>query len=100
MQIKRERKRFLPAVITVAGILAASTAKCKMGRRSLHYKKGVDMTAAKKTPVSIHNKLLEALGKVDRPGDVCVGGDRPLTMPGLQVDGHSTPSTPALVYPK
>ncbi len=35
----------------------------------------------------IHDKLLEALAGVDRPGDVCTAGDRPLTMPGLEVRG-------------
>lgn len=54
------------------------------------------MIAATKTPVSIHNKLLQALGKVERPGDACVSGELPLTIPGLQVVGQSTPSTPAL----
>ena len=35
--------------------------------------------------VGIHDKLLNALGKVDRPSVVCTSGDRPLTMPGLAV---------------
>jgi hypothetical protein len=35
----------------------------------------------------VHDKLLEALSEVDRPGEVCTGGDRPLTMPGLEVGG-------------
>ena len=34
-----------------------------------------------------HNKLLDALSRVDRPGEVCTWGDRPLTMPGLEVSG-------------
>ena len=35
----------------------------------------------------LHGKLLEVLGEVDRPGDVCTSGDQPLTMPGLEVEG-------------
>ena len=31
--------------------------------------------------------LIQSLAKVDRPGDVCIAGDLPLTMPGLVVDG-------------
>lgn len=44
------------------------------------------MAQAKKEP-RIHDKLLEALACVDRPGAFCTGGDRPLTMPGLEVRG-------------
>jgi len=44
------------------------------------------MTKAKKEP-RIHDKLLEALAGVDRPGAFCTGGDRPFTMPGLEVRG-------------
>ena len=36
---------------------------------------------------SVHDKLLDALSQVDRPGEVCTWGDRPLTMPGLDVQG-------------
>jgi len=32
--------------------------------------------------LNVHHKLIAALGTVDRPGKVCTGGDRPLTMPG------------------
>ena len=42
--------------------------------------------AATPKPIAIHDKLLEALGEVDRPGDFCTWGDRPLVMPGLEVD--------------
>jgi len=35
--------------------------------------------------LDVHDKLLESLGKVDRPSVVCTSGDRPLTMPGLEV---------------
>ena len=35
----------------------------------------------------MHETLIQTLAKVDRPGDVCVEGDLPLTMPGLVVDG-------------
>jgi hypothetical protein len=48
--------------------------------------KGVFMAKAKKEP-RIHSKLLEALAGVDRPGAFCTWGDRPLTMPGLEVQG-------------
>ncbi len=37
-------------------------------------------------PINVRDKLLEALGEVDRPGDVCTSGDRPLVMPGLEVE--------------
>lgn len=43
--------------------------------------------AATPKPVDFHDKLLKALSKVDRPGDFCTCGDRPLVMPGLDVDG-------------
>ena len=43
-------------------------------------------TAKTKGSAGVHDKLLEALGEVDRPGDVCTSGDRPLTMPGLEVE--------------
>jgi len=48
--------------------------------------KGVFMAKAKKEP-RIHDKLLEALAGVDRPGAFCTWGDRPLTLPGLEVRG-------------
>jgi len=35
----------------------------------------------------VYETLIHSLAKVDRPGDVCVAGDLPLTMPGLVVDG-------------
>ena len=35
----------------------------------------------------MHETLIQTLAKVDRPGDVCIAGDLPLTMPGLVVDG-------------
>jgi predicted 2-oxoglutarate/Fe(II)-dependent dioxygenase YbiX len=44
------------------------------------------MAKAKKEP-RVHDKLLEALARVDRPGTFCTWGDRPLTMPGLEVRG-------------
>ena len=49
------------------------------------------MPAATKTPKpsDVHEKLLEAIGEVDRPGDVCTSGDRPLTMPGLKLKSLS-----------
>jgi hypothetical protein len=44
------------------------------------------MGETKKEP-RIHDKLLETLAAVDRPGAFCTWGDRPLTMPGLEVQG-------------
>lgn len=38
----------------------------------------------------MHQDLLQTLAKIDRPGDVCVSGDLPLTMPGLEVEGVGT----------
>lgn len=35
----------------------------------------------------MHSALIQALAKVDRPGDICSAGDLPLTMPGLEVEG-------------
>lgn len=35
----------------------------------------------------MHKALIQALAKVDRPGDICTAGDLPLTMPGLEVEG-------------
>ena len=44
------------------------------------------MATAKKCEFYVFDKLIEAPGVVNRPGKVCEGGDRPLTMPGLEVD--------------
>jgi hypothetical protein len=57
--------------------------------------KGVVMSTDTKTkPTNLHSKLLEVLGEVDRPGDVCTSGDRPLTMPGLEVEGLGSVGLP------
>jgi hypothetical protein len=48
--------------------------------------KGVFMAKAKKE-LGIHDRLLEAIAGVDRPGAFCTSGDRPLTLPGLEVPG-------------
>jgi hypothetical protein len=47
----------------------------------------MDTATRTKQVQSVHGKLLEALSEVDRPGEVCTGGDRPLTLPGLDVAG-------------
>ena len=44
------------------------------------------MAQTAKTPTNFRDKLLKALGQVDRPGAVCTSRDLPLTMPGLEVD--------------
>ena len=44
------------------------------------------MATAKKCEFDVFDMLIEALGVVNRPGKVCEEGDRPLTMPGLEVD--------------
>ncbi len=49
--------------------------------------KGVCMATRTNAGLNVRTKLLEALGEVNRPGDVCTWGDRPLTMPGLDVAG-------------
>jgi predicted 2-oxoglutarate/Fe(II)-dependent dioxygenase YbiX len=41
----------------------------------------------KKSGATLHESLLDALHAVDRPGEVCMSGDLPLTMPGLEVEG-------------
>lgn len=38
----------------------------------------------------MHEGLIQALAKVDRPGEVSAAGDLPLTMPGLEVEGVGT----------
>ena len=43
--------------------------------------------AKTKAPLTVHDKLLEAVGAVDRPGTFCTSSDLPLVMPGLEVDG-------------
>lgn len=43
--------------------------------------------ARAKRESGVHDKLLEALATVDRPGEVCTRGDRSLTLPGLVVRG-------------
>ncbi len=40
-----------------------------------------------KAALTIHERLLETIGRVDRPGTFCTSGDLPLVMPGLEVDG-------------
>ncbi len=40
-----------------------------------------------KRAVGIHEQLLELLGTVNRPGEFCTAGDRPMLMPGLEVHG-------------
>ena len=49
---------------------------------------------AKTKPAPFFRKLLEVLGKIDRPGDFCTSGDRPMTMPGLDVEGLGTVGLP------
>ena len=43
------------------------------------------MTTITNPQLDVHDKLLKALGGVDRPSAVCTSGDWPLTMPGLEV---------------
>lgn len=38
-------------------------------------------------PVPVRDQLLATLGQVDRPGEFCTSGDRPLVLPGLEVEG-------------
>ena len=38
----------------------------------------------------MHDALIHALATVDRPGNFCMAGDLPLTMPGLVVEGLGT----------
>ena len=47
-----------------------------------------------KAKLTLAGQLLEAISKVDRPGMVCTGGDLPLVMPGLEVDGLGTVRLP------
>ena len=44
--------------------------------------------------LDVQDELLKALAKVDRPSAVCTSGDRPLTMPGLEVGEHGALSLP------
>src|SRR5438874_10398196 len=43
--------------------------------------------AKAKAPRSLPDRLLDALGTIDRPGTFCTSGDLPLVMPGLEVNG-------------
>jgi hypothetical protein len=54
--------------------------------RNDRFQIGVDM-ARTSNAAGVHDKLLDALSRVDRPGEVCTWGDQPLTMPGLEVSG-------------
>ena len=40
------------------------------------------------------HRILEILNEVDRPGEVCTHGDRPLVIPGLQINGLGELSLP------
>jgi hypothetical protein len=40
-----------------------------------------------KAKLTVVGQLLKAIRTVDRPGTVCTGGDLPLVMPGLEVEG-------------
>ena len=42
----------------------------------------------------MHDALIRALARVDRPGDFCAAGDLPMTLPGLTVDGLGPLSLP------
>lgn len=44
------------------------------------------MSRATRNSPDFHVQLLTKLAKVDRPGAVCICGDLPLTIPGLEVD--------------
>lgn len=48
------------------------------------------MTKAIGPTAGFGGKLLTALNKVDRPGEVCASGDLPLVLPGLEVEGVGT----------
>ena len=52
------------------------------------------MATVTNQPLDVYDKLLEALGEVDRPGAVCTAGDLPLTIPGLAVKGLGAVSLP------
>jgi hypothetical protein len=43
--------------------------------------------AKAKVSPSLPDRLLDALGTIDRPGTFCTSGDLPLVMPGLEVNG-------------
>lgn len=45
------------------------------------------MAAATRNELDVRDRLIEALGAVDRPGEVFTCGDRRMTMPGLEVEG-------------
>ena len=45
------------------------------------------MSKRNKAALTVINRLREAIDEVDRPGTFCAGGDLPLVMPGLGVDG-------------
>jgi predicted 2-oxoglutarate/Fe(II)-dependent dioxygenase YbiX len=45
-------------------------------------------------PVHVHDNVLAVLSQVDRPGEFCTSGDRPLVMPGLKIDGIGVVSLP------
>jgi hypothetical protein len=44
------------------------------------------MAQAAKARINFRAQLLKALGRVDRPGAICVSRDLPMTMPGLEVE--------------
>ena len=44
------------------------------------------MAAKAKTSRTFREKMLEAVERVDRPGSVCVWSDKPLVLPGLEVE--------------
>src|SRR5262245_65425716 len=43
--------------------------------------------AKAKAPRSLQDRVLDAVGAIDRPGTFCTSGDLPLVMPGLEVNG-------------
>ena len=47
-----------------------------------------------KAKLTLASQFLEAISKVDRPGTFCTGGDLPLVMPALEVDGLGTVRLP------
>src|SRR5205823_8762144 len=58
-----------------------------LNSKGVHMPKPTKANAKTKAPRTVHDKLLEAVGAVDRPGTFCTSSDLPLVMPGLEVDG-------------
>jgi hypothetical protein len=55
---------------------------------------GMATTEKERYALGLRRELLEVLGGVNRPGSFCSSGNRPVTLPGLEVENIGTIGLP------